>query len=114
MTELARLGKSLEERKKELNEEMNRVKDSLRSTEKESDPNMGGTCIERENRLRLSLNLIQERLEEIDQALMKISIGTFGICNACGGEINLRRLEAYLTATLCVECQAAADKKIKR
>lgn len=114
MTELARLGESLEERKRELTEEIGRAKGSLQSTEKDPDPNMGGTCSEEENRQHIFLNLLMERLAEIDQALMKISAGTFGICDDCGEEINLKRLKAYLTATLCIECQAALDKKNKR
>ncbi|HSQ50405.1 MAG TPA: TraR/DksA C4-type zinc finger protein, partial [Nitrospiraceae bacterium] len=41
-------------------------------------------------------------IKKIDQALTRIEEGTFGECNSCGEDIELRRLEARPTATLCV------------
>jgi DnaK suppressor protein len=44
---------------------------------------------------------------EIDRALAKLEEGTYGLCDACGGEIAGERLEALPWATLCVACKAA-------
>jgi DnaK suppressor protein len=44
---------------------------------------------------------------EIDRALAKLGEGTYGCCDACGGEIGRERLEALPWATLCVACKSA-------
>ena len=45
---------------------------------------------------------IVERLAEIEAALDKFRSGTFGLCEKCGQEIELARLEAMPTAKLCM------------
>jgi RNA polymerase-binding transcription factor len=44
-------------------------------------------------------------LEEIDRALARIDDGTYGRCEACGGDIGVERLEALPYATQCIECK---------
>ncbi len=41
----------------------------------------------------------------IERALGKISDGTYGQCECCGGVINIRRLQARPFTTLCIECR---------
>ncbi len=50
------------------------------------------------------------RLNQIDEALTRIKRGTYGICLNCGEPIKLGRLEALPWTTLCVDCQADAEK----
>lgn len=40
----------------------------------------------------------------IERALGKISDGTYGQCECCGGTINIRRLQARPFTTMCIEC----------
>lgn len=40
----------------------------------------------------------------IERALGKISDGTYGQCECCGGVINIRRLQARPFTTLCIDC----------
>ncbi|MGZ3742911.1 MAG: TraR/DksA family transcriptional regulator [Pseudobdellovibrionaceae bacterium] len=40
----------------------------------------------------------------IERALGKISEGTYGQCEGCGGLISARRLQARPFTTMCVEC----------
>jgi len=49
------------------------------------------------------------QIEQIDMALGKIDNGTYGICEDCGGEIPLARLEALPFATQCIECKRKAE-----
>jgi DnaK suppressor protein len=49
-------------------------------------------------------------LRELDDALKRIEDGTYGICEDCGGKIPLKRLEAFLSASLCVACKAKREK----
>jgi RNA polymerase-binding transcription factor len=46
---------------------------------------------------------------DIDQALLRIKEGNYGICARCGEPINERRLEALPTARYDAACQAAIE-----
>lgn len=50
-------------------------------------------------------------IKKIDEALKRIEEGTFGECEDCGEDIELRRLEARPTATLCVACKEEQERK---
>jgi RNA polymerase-binding protein DksA len=64
-----------------------------------------------DNREFLLLNHIQGQLDDIDGALKRLEIGTYGICTECGDHIQPGRLEIMPTAALCVECQRIQDNK---
>ena len=46
---------------------------------------------------------------DIDQALLRMKEGTYGICVRCGEPINERRLEAVPTARYDAKCQALIE-----
>jgi DnaK suppressor protein len=50
-----------------------------------------------------------QMIADIDQALLRIDEGTYGICQRCGKEIDERRLEAVPTARYDAQCQAALE-----
>jgi len=50
-----------------------------------------------------------QMVADIDQALLRIEEGSYGICVRCGRLINERRLEAMPTARYDAECQAAVE-----
>lgn len=47
---------------------------------------------------------------DIDQALLRIREGSYGVCGRCGKVIDERRLEAVPTARYDAECQAAIER----
>ena len=49
-------------------------------------------------------------IADIDQALLRIEEGTYGLCARCGKEIPERRLEALPTARYDAECQAIVEQ----
>jgi DnaK suppressor protein len=61
--------------------------------------------VERERELALS-NQALAAVDEIDRALAKIDLGTYGICEKCGEDIPEERLEALPFAALCVKCKS--------
>ncbi|MCU1462167.1 MAG: DnaK suppressor protein [Acidimicrobiales bacterium] len=66
----------------------------------------GGTMnVERERDLALSAQA-RQAVEEIDRALAKIELGTYGICEGCGKPIPRDRLKALPQASLCVACKS--------
>ena len=50
-------------------------------------------------------------LKKIDEAIERIDNNTFGICEECGNEIGLKRLEARPVTTLCIECKTRQEEE---
>jgi len=55
----------------------------------------------------------QKLLKKIEDAVERIDGGTFGICDDCGEQIDLRRLEARPVTTLCIECKIQQEEEEK-
>lgn len=49
-------------------------------------------------------------LRKIDKTLEKIEEGTFGVCEVCGEEIGVKRLEARPVTDLCIRCKEDQEK----
>lgn len=47
---------------------------------------------------------------QVRKALAKIKLGKYGICENCGKNIEIARLEAYPEATTCVSCSSKLNK----
>jgi DnaK suppressor protein len=47
--------------------------------------------------------------EQIDEALLRLDEGTYGICEDCGREISEGRLKAVPFARRCIQCQEKAE-----
>jgi DnaK suppressor protein len=68
------------------------------------------TDVEQSMRMRLrSREMLY--LKKVDEALKRIEDGSFGLCEECGEEIEVRRLEARPTATLCVACKEEEERR---
>lgn len=52
-------------------------------------------------------------LSKIEEALVRIEEGGFGICEGCGEEIGLKRLEARPVTTLCIDCKTLQETREK-
>jgi DnaK suppressor protein len=61
--------------------------------------------VERERDLALSAQALAA-VEEIDRALEKLELGTYGVCEKCNENIPKERLKALPYAALCVKCKA--------
>jgi DnaK suppressor protein len=68
------------------------------------------TDIEQSMRMRLR-NREVLYIKKVEEALARIEEGNFGECEECGEDIELRRLEARPTATLCVSCKEEQERK---
>lgn len=55
----------------------------------------------------------QKLLKKIDEALDRITKGTFGICESCGEEISYKRLKARPVTTYCIECKTKQEEEEK-
>ena len=52
-----------------------------------------------------------EEIDRIDEALRKFEEGTYGVCEECGCDIPVKRLEIVPFAIRCVVCQNEIDRK---
>lgn len=78
-------------------------------------PDMGDQAtaeIDRNFMLRLR-SREQKLLKKIENAIERIENGTFGICDTCGMEIDIRRLEARPVTTLCIDCKTQQEEEEK-
>lgn len=73
----------------------------------------GSDAYDRDFALSL-LSQEQDALYEIDQALKRIDLGTYGVCEMSGKAIPHARLEAIPFARFTVECQAQLEKQNKQ
>jgi RNA polymerase-binding protein DksA len=60
---------------------------------------------ERTERLGIADSL-RTMLEMVDNALVHVDEGTYGVCEECGKEISPARLEARPFSLLCVDCKS--------
>jgi DnaK suppressor protein len=48
---------------------------------------------------------------KLQQAIKRIETGTFGTCEACGGEIEEKRLVARPVTSLCFDCKTEEEEE---
>ena len=48
-------------------------------------------------------------LSKIEEALHRIDEEEFGVCEGCGGDIGMKRLEARPVTTLCIDCKTLQE-----
>lgn len=85
------------------------VKVELEFEADEGDPELP----EREKNLSL-LATFEERLEEINLALDKLSAGNYGVCLNCGKPIDPERLKIVPEAQYCVPCKSKMERRTRR
>ena len=54
----------------------------------------------------------QDELRMIDDAIIRIESGEYGICAECGADIPKKRLEVLPYSLYCVECQDKVEKMV--
>ena len=97
-------------------ETINEIRKSLKSgsdipTNEPSGDIYDQASSERDRELGLLLDdREREKLRNIDEALLKIEEGEYGICEECEEEIPLGRLKIVPFARYCVKCKADIEK----
>jgi DnaK suppressor protein len=67
--------------------------------------------MDREQTVLLSIGESErDLLAMIDEALQRISLGSYGSCQNCGQEIPAARLEAVPYARYCINCQDKLER----
>ena len=56
----------------------------------------------------------RRNLRDIEEALLRIREGTYGMCERCNKPIDETRLEVVPHARMCISCQEVADREGNR
>ena len=110
---LAQFKKKLEEKHRQLGEEVGRTVLYAKGPEDDSTKDLGdqaATSYNREFLFELG-NGDRRLLKEVVSALQKLDEGNFGDCERCGEAIAEKRLEALPFARYCIGCQRAIEEE---
>ena len=104
--------KRLEERQRELRQNVSRTAQDGREADLESAQDVADRAANSYTKEFLFSQSSSERqiLAMVDGALNRIREGSFGECIACGEEINPKRLEAVPWTRHCIACQEKLEQ----
>jgi len=65
--------------------------------------------------VRWELNLalrgeLEQRIERLEDALERLDMGDYGVCESCGQPIDPQRLDVLPDTTLCIKCAREAEQ----
>ncbi len=93
--------------------------DTLQSGERDTTGDLasfaeaGTDANDRDTGLRLASGE-SEMLREVDEALIRVEDGTYGVCIDCEKPIPVKRLEVYPSAQRCVQCKQIYEREMRR
>src|SRR5262245_41179237 len=99
--QLKKFKKIFEEQKKGASDKVIREEFSANSDDRFDEIDQATTDIDQAMRMRLC-NREVLYMKKVEEALKRIEDGCFGECEDCGEDIEVKRLMARPTATLCV------------
>lgn len=79
---------------------------SQANVDDEHDPE-GATIAFERARIEASLSRARAHLADVDDALLRLGDGTYGVCERCGGRVGAERLAARPAARTCIGCASA-------
>ena len=74
---------------------------------------LGSEIFEREKDTGI-LEMLENRLTQVNEALQRLKSGAYGICQFCGNPIDLNRLQRLPSATLCLRCAKKHQDRVGR
>lgn len=83
--------------------------------EENSYPDMGDQAsVEVDKNFMLRLKGREKMLlNKIELAVERIDGGTYGVCDICGCDIGIKRLEARPVTTMCIDCKTEQEEEEK-
>jgi RNA polymerase-binding transcription factor len=104
--------KRLLDRKEQLQEIVSRAEQDGREADEEPANDIADKATNSYNKEFLFKKSNDDRfiLGLIEEALERMEAGKFGVCVACGGEMQQKRLEAVPWARHCLDCQEKQEQ----
>jgi DnaK suppressor protein len=114
---LSELRKHLEDEKTRINDRLAQVvaQDPFTDPERANDNAASDSEASEESshdRFSAMADELKTRLDDIDNALLRIADGTYGFCINCAQMIDTDRLAILPTATLCLACEQQKKDKL--
>lgn len=111
--DLSLIKKFLLEKKVSIMNKMNSRKLAETDTEIGDEADTASQNNEREIQFELD-EISSMAIKDIDNALTKLNAGSFGLCECCGCNIAIKRLQAMPWGRYCIECQTEAEKNASK
>lgn len=100
------LRRMLEERRTEIHQKLRALREEIPSYQDEVRDNEEQSVTDFAQEMEFALmEMKAQTLTRIDEALLRVDQGTYGICDECDQEIAGARLKALPFALLCIDCQ---------
>lgn len=118
--QMAAMRTALEERKSEIEREVDSMDAEIRSIGEEQGEEKGGvgnhlaedgSNVMEAERLSTINGDLRDILNQVNGALQRMDEGTFGTCQRCGKPIGEERLEAFPYVRFCIECQTLSERE---
>jgi len=116
MTQNSEYKELLLNRKKEIEKIIQHLESELKGVNRcdiKEDGDFAACSTNNENNYLIYKKQLQE-LKEIEEALITIKKGTYGICQMCEEEINPERLKIKPFAKYCIDCREFLEKEAKK
>jgi|SRR5579884_2723873 len=119
-TKLDAMREALLARRKEIEDEIQRLDTELRAIGADQDLERGGlgnhfaedgSSVTEQERISTLSDHLHGQLQQVESALERMEKGTYGICQRCGKPINEERLEAFPYVAYCIECQSQLERQ---
>ena len=118
--ELGEFRRLLEDEKRRLMEELEAMEEHTPEVEDQVGMDVGGgydedladvasNTFEREKGMALESS-VQQMLAQVEEALVRMEEGTYGICQRCGNPIDVARLRVLPFATMDIRCKELEEK----
>ena len=113
--DLDKIRKDLMELKEKITSGALEVGDRDLSSDREDLLDSGDVAtVELNQSFKIRLREREEKLmRKIDAALARIDAGSYGTCEECGEEIEVKRLAARPVTTLCIDCKSRQEAEEK-
>jgi DnaK suppressor protein len=110
--EMEKYKRLLEDKKSSLSAEIAKTRSAEEETSEESTQDIADKAVSSYTREFLYSLTDGERttLLQIDEALARIELGTYGFCQNCGNPKTEKRLNAVPWAPYCLDCQELSEK----
>ena len=112
-SEILRFQRILDIQRQEMMRSLDRLGDETQSMDSDCPKDIGDLCATTLSKEALFQQRGERRLmvRMIEAALSRIQQGTFGVCVACGDDINPRRLDALPWTQYCLRCQEGFEQE---
>jgi len=50
-------------------------------------------------------------IRKIEKTILRLREGEFGMCEGCGGDISIQRLQARPVTTFCIDCKHEQEQE---